>query len=55
MPHDFAYARYRGMQGYMNPDDPRAMATNTFNRAHRYKEHYFKRAGEGYHHMIYPR
>jgi hypothetical protein len=30
----------RGVAGYAHPDDPRAMAYSTFNRKHKYREHY---------------
>lgn len=45
-PHDFHYNRKRGMSGYSHPDDPRQMHTSTFNRKHKYKEHYMKRVGD---------
>jgi len=51
-PHDFAYTRGRGMMGYSNPDDPRIMHMATFNRKHRYREHYMARVGDS-HHMTY--
>jgi hypothetical protein len=51
-PHDFAYTRQRGIQGYSNPDDPRLMHMGTFNRKHKYKEHYINRVGDS-HHMMY--
>ncbi|EAR82265.1 hypothetical protein TTHERM_01230120 (macronuclear) [Tetrahymena thermophila SB210] len=54
LPHDFAYNRMRGIQGYMHPDDPRAMCTSTFNRKQKYREHELERAGD-YHHMTYPK
>jgi len=46
-PHDFAYQRFRGLQGYSHPDDPRTMHMATFNRKHRYKEHYMTEVGHG--------
>lgn len=45
-PHDFHYNRLRGSFGYQHPDDPRVMHMSTFNRAHKYKEHYMGKAGE---------
>jgi len=45
-PHDFAYQRTRGLMGYSNLDDPRLMHMSTFNRKHRYKEHYLERVGD---------
>jgi len=45
-PHDFAYQRRRGILGYSNPDDPRVMHLATFNRKHRYREHYMERVGD---------
>jgi hypothetical protein len=39
-PHDFAFFRQRGMHGFIQPDDPRAMHMGTFNRKHKYVEHY---------------
>ncbi|EGR31086.1 hypothetical protein IMG5_118110 [Ichthyophthirius multifiliis] len=54
LPHDFAYNRIRGIQGYMHPDDPRAMCTSTFNRRHKYREHEMERAGD-FNHMTYPK
>mmetsp|Transcript_33310 Transcript_33310/g.30256 ORF Transcript_33310/g.30256 Transcript_33310/m.30256 type:complete len:124 (+) Transcript_33310:340-711(+) len=45
-PHEFAYARRRAVFGYANPDDPRIMHMGTFNRKHKYKEHYYGRIGD---------
>jgi hypothetical protein len=45
-PHDFHYNRSRCMSGYSHPDDPRTMHMATFNRKHKYKEHYLKTVGE---------
>ena len=48
-PHDFHYNRLRGCIAYKNPDDPRvlfnikAMHMSTFNRQHKYKEHYMQK------------
>ena len=50
-PHDMHYNRLRAMNGYKMPDDPRvilmliiiifkAMHISTFNRKHKYREHY---------------
>lgn len=52
-PHDFHFNRLRGMWGYMNVDDPRVIHITTFNRKHKYREHYMKRVGDQ-HHMTYP-
>lgn len=50
-PHDFAYQRRRGIIGYSHPDDPRIMHMATFNRKHKYKEHYMERVGDSNHMM----
>jgi hypothetical protein len=36
----------RGAFGYGHPDDPRLLHMSTFNRAHKYKEHYMGKVGE---------
>jgi len=46
MPHDFAYNRKRGWIGYNHPDDVRSVHINTFNRKHKYKEHYIRTVGD---------
>eukprot|EP01015_Nassula_variabilis_P002748 TRINITY_DN1160_c0_g1_i5.p1 TRINITY_DN1160_c0_g1~~TRINITY_DN1160_c0_g1_i5.p1 ORF type:complete len:233 (+),score=30.11 TRINITY_DN1160_c0_g1_i5:148-846(+) len=51
-PHDFANQRARGSSGYSQPDDPRAMHMSTFNRKHRYREHYIKKVGENQGRMV---
>ncbi|CAK79103.1 unnamed protein product (macronuclear) [Paramecium tetraurelia] len=45
-PHDFHYNRQRCMAGYVHPDDQRTMHMASFNRKHKYKEHYLMRIGE---------
>jgi len=45
-PHEFAYQRRRLILGYSHPDDPRIMHFATFNRKHRYREHYYDRVGD---------
>ena len=37
------------MWGYIHPDDPRVIHTTSFNRKHKYKEHYIQRVGESHH------
>ncbi len=45
-PHDMHYNRLRGSMGYKNPDDLRSMHMATFNRKHKYKEHYITETHE---------
>ena len=50
---DFNYARIRGLAGYKQPDDPRAVHLPSFNRKNKYKEHYLKHVGDE-NSMVYP-
>jgi len=45
----------RGIVGYANPDDPKAMHMTSWNRKHKYKEHYTKEVGTNMGSMKYPR
>ncbi len=44
-PHNLEKFRGRFYEGYANPDDVRLVHMSTFNRKHRYREHYIKRIG----------
>ena len=46
-PHGFHQARSRLIQGYRHPDSIRSTHMTTFNRKHKFREHYMKRVGDG--------
>ncbi len=46
-PHMFHAARIRLGAGYRQPDDVRNVHMSTFNRKHRFKEHYMAEVGQG--------
>ena len=46
-PHGFHQARSRLTQGYRHPDNIRSAHMTTFNRKHKFREHYMKRVGDG--------
>ena len=46
-PHAFHQARNRLTQGYRHPDCIRTSHMTTFNRKHKFREHYMKRVGDG--------
>ena len=44
-PHTFHLMRERFQSGYSNPDEIRLVHMTSFNRKHRYKEHYMEEVG----------
>ena len=51
-PHNFHDMRQRFQAGYASPDDVRMVHCATFNRKHRYREHYMKEVGTDMSSMI---
>ena len=45
-PHHFKNMREGLLKRYANPDDIRSVFMSTYNRKHKYKEHYMKKVGE---------
>ena len=46
-PHGYHQARSRLTQGYRHPDNIRATHMTTFNKKHKFREHYMTRVGDG--------
>ena len=44
-PHMFHKMRQKFQIGYSNPDEPRLVHMNSFNRKHKYREHYLHKPG----------
>lgn len=52
-PHAFHQGRTRLTSGYRHPDSIRSALMTTFNRKHKFREHYMERVGDGPN-MLYP-
>lgn len=46
-PHEWHQGRSRMIQGYRHPDNIRSAHMTSFNRKHKFREHYMKRVGDG--------